>query len=592
MYAVGRVHFFPSSSYVVVCVLLVGACGTSDSPECTTSTDCSAGQICSEGRCVTAPTDSGASSDADLSDTGASSDAGLSSDSSDASHSLPLGAPCTDDVDCAGGVCLPDELGGFCSLVCTRTGDCIALTEVDTACSAWPTDSNGDTIADTVSPTCLPVPGGSFPSAHACDGDDQCASRTCQEGQCTDVCGADGDCRVGQICTSLTRAGASGATFMGCGYSELGDATRIERVDLGVMTLAAGVDGSVDCAVPPDTVSITLMAHRTGGDPLELTFSNVIDPRDTTLYEASEILALRDQAERWLPVDRGSTITMLVPNSTPDRIAFPGGTYQWTVTPIPRFDPDPGMTTVELSALIKRAPGRSVTSGTLDLNIFLVGVGVSAAAAGTDSRVQGALARLSSILASAGISLGTVSYFDITGADATRYQIIDSTEGPDSELAGLFRLSAGRTGRALNIFLVRALDAGTTSGARALGIAGGVPGPVGIHGTEHSGIASSFDPTVVGAGVTGSQVVGQILAHQIGHYLGLFHSTEQLRPCGPGEDPSMVACSPFGAGDTLEDTSLGDSTNLMYWSIVGDGTNDMISSGQRFVLLRSALVGP
>ena len=42
--------------------------------------------------------------------------------------------------------------------------------------------------------------------------------------------------------------------------------------------------------------------------------------------------------------------------------------------------------------------------------------------------------------------------------------MIDSVTGPDSELAELFRLSAGTTGRALPLFLVRGINAGGSTG--------------------------------------------------------------------------------------------------------------------------------
>ena len=86
-----------------------------------------------------------------------------------------------------------------------------------------------------------------------------------------------------------------------------------------------------------------------------------------------------------------------------------------------------------------------------------------------------------------------------------------------------------------------------------------------------------------------TQVIGQILSHEMGHYVGLFHSTEQARPCGPGEDPSTVDCAPFGGGDQLADTTRGDTTNLMYWSIVGSGTNTDLTAGQGHVYRMSAL---
>jgi hypothetical protein len=210
---------------------------------------------------------------------------------------------------------------------------------------------------------------------------------------------------------------------------------------------------------------------------------------------------------------------------------------------------------------------------------------LDATTAASDARLQGALARLETILAAVGVGIGDVRYHVISDR---RYAIIDSTAGEDSELAGLFRQSAPRSGRRLNLFLVRSISGGT-DGFRALGIAGGIPGPVGEHGTQHSGVVVAFDPAIVGTGSSGANRVGHVMAHEIGHYLGLYHVTEQSRPCGPGE---TEGCAPFGGGDTLTDTRHGDTGNLMHWSIVSSGSNIGLSMGQGFVMRVSALAGP
>lgn len=528
--------------------------GRCEGPECAGDEDCGAMQRCDGFECVPR-TDAGAA--------------------------LGPGDACARDEECTTGLCLDAAHGGFCTLPCARAADCLELSAAETGCSALPHDADGDGSPETVRQACAALPAGAAPMGGACTADDECEARLCQQGQCTEVCGSVDDCLAGQTCRTLERAGVPGATYQGCGYADRAGAVAVETIDLGTRDLRAGFLGDVELATPPDAVSVTLQARRASGDPLELSFVTVADPADTVLFDVGEIVALRDQPIRWLPVDTGESVTMLVPNTTADRVAFLPGRFAWTVSPIPRSMGDSGSARVALSALVKRAAGGTVSAGRVDLNVhFVSGVGPGASGAPTHGKMQSTLGRLETILAREGVSVGTVRYFDV--ADSS-YRIISSTDGADSELASLFRESDGRSGRAVNVFFVRSIE-GPSGGFAALGVAGGIPGPVGIHGTQHSGVVAVWDGQ-------SASVLGHVLAHELGHYVGLFHSTERLRPCGPGETPED-GCAPFGAGDQLSDTARGDDGNLMYWSIVGGGSNDELSAGQGFVLRTSAAIGP
>ena len=79
-----------------------------------------------------------------------------------------------------------------------------------------------------------------------------------------------------------------------------------------------------------------------------------------------------------------------------------------------------------------------------------------------------------------------------------------------------------------------------------------------------------------------------ILAHECGHFMGLFHTTENGRACGAGEVPSATdMCVPFGGTDVIGDTNRGDTTNLMHFVVLGSNWN--LTSGQGFVELRNPL---
>ena len=172
------------------------------------------------------------------------------------------------------------------------------------------------------------------------------------------------------------------------------------------------------------------------------------------------------------------------------------------------------------------------TPGTeLDVNIYLVGVnGITAQTAPMNQNMQSVLTAFDEIYAKAGVKLGKVRYFDITGADAQRFSVIRS----DDEVSELTTLSK-RPGDtrddvlSLNIFFVRAF----AMGGGAIGVSLGLPGPSGLHSTPASGVVftSEFIGNQVRDGSTGQRVDGNrytgiVMAHEVGHYLGLFHTTE------------------------------------------------------------------
>src|SRR5262249_37153267 len=102
-------------------------------------------------------------------------------------------------------------------------------------------------------------------------------------------------------------------------------------------------------------------------------------------------------------------------------------------------------------------------------------------------------------------------------------------------------------------------------------ISGGIPGAALLHGTIHSGVAVNASPAIY---PLGGEQLGGVMAHEIGHFLGLYHSTERAMVLY-GDDP-------------LADTMTDDKTNLMYYVALSSART--LSKGQGFVMLRSALV--
>ena len=184
----------------------------------------------------------------------------------------------------------------------------------------------------------------------------------------------------------------------------------------------------------------------------------------------------------------------------------------------------------------------------LDLHLHYVGAG-GLRPEGTRGPqvVADALDRAESLLGQAGVTLGDVCQTETVGDVARRLSRIDPPRfGLLVELPELFALSAGARGGAVHVFLVDQSD------DLSLGISGGLPGPPGMHGTGSSGVVMSvslFDD---------GQQLGRALAHELGHYLGLFHPRESddvtLDPLGdtPNAPTNLMFLSASGGADLTE----------------------------------------
>jgi hypothetical protein len=185
-----------------------------------------------------------------------------------------------------------------------------------------------------------------------------------------------------------------------------------------------------------------------------------------------------------------------------------------------------------------------------------------------------------------------VTYLDVAAWAKSRYSAgVDAARlGPCDAISQLLTLS--RPGTAVPIFLVDDIQ-GASGTSRTVGLDGAIPGPSTIGGTVASGAvvnASDVGFGACGAAMDltgcGADATAAVVAHEVGHYLGLYHVTEGTGTVfDPVADTPTCACSACAppaarascdAGTTLSsaDCSAGGSCagadNLMFWLVGGD----------------------
>jgi hypothetical protein len=156
--------------------------------------------------------------------------------------------------------------------------------------------------------------------------------------------------------------------------------------------------------------------------------------------------------------------------------------------------------------------------------------------------------------------------------------------------------------RELNIYFVdQYLD--SEPGFVLLGAAGGVPGPIGTPGTTGSGVIVAIDPRRstgwLSAGEIDHAAIAQTIAHELGHQLGLRHTTERD---GSAHDPlsDTPECSiAFNIDGTdseghvllsAEECADQDGRFVMFWEGSSAVSQTTWSYQQRDVLLASPAI--
>ena len=345
----------------------------------------------------------------------------------------------------------------------------------------------------------------------------------------------------------------------------------IEVDDMGTFTVLEEYEpgGFLQLAVPADAASATVVMGDVGDDLI--TQWSVTDPDGGIIWDTAS--DPNGYNVRCFATD--DVHSFLHPTSPAEPLRE--GTYQLE----PYSDPTPA--DVDVTAVYRI--GEPASDLVLDVTFHFVGVpGLDTSTVDGHSAFQSMLGDLDTLLFDAGVQLGDVAYEDVTSS-VDELTLIESEDGPNSELGQLLAKSGSGIERRLHAFWVQGIDYG---GLEVVGQAGSTPGPGVVQGTSHSGVALSAvdlddkpDFTAV------------LVAHEIGHYLGLFHTIEKDGfSWDPLEDTPICGAENDLNGDLLlapsECDGLGGD-NLMFWTLGGlrDATD-----AQRAVVRRHPAVGP
>lgn len=345
-------------------------------------------------------------------------------------------------------------------------------------------------------------------------------------------------------------------------------------LDMGTHTLSqsgqVGLTPQITFTLPQDILSLVLIVHGQEGATYQL--HNLTSPEGfvfngETVCDMS-LFGLFNGPNRTMQME--NVAAFLLPNTDIDLVGqkFKGGLYRVQVTGVKQQGSSmvAATGTVGLEA-IYRTGSQSLSAGDFDLNIFFTGAGgITAANGATSSKIITALENLRSIFGQVSIAVRDVRYYDAP----PQYATINTITGASNDYSNMLKYSSGKPD-GINLFLVNEIKSPIGGAGSILGMAGGIPGPPNRHGTGRSGIAVVADP------VAGGPSRGQVWAHEIGHYLGLFHSTEFVA--------QYMTC----AHDPLIDTQENDTNNLMYYT-GGNGHN--LTAGQGKVMRANPVVRP
>lgn len=472
-------------------------------------------------------------------------------------------ASCQADADCRFGYTCQDYLG---------TKICLEKSDAQTQPRNPDGSDDGEACASNINckgGTCIREADGadgqtSYPGGYcstrdcesdeACNGDALCISLG-RSTACRAKCETNSDCRSGYSCRS-----AEGGNY--CDSSiEAAITPEEEPAAQSGVEIKCGSSKKLDFSVPEGALGFYIAPYTKQNVQLAASVLTKPDGSTLNIKQDYSFLAINSQL-------LGNMSPLLFPASDQAKFktAFGGGNYSLSVSTT--------ASEVCYYVLPKMSEGTA-----LDVNIYFVGVpGVTANSAKNDQDVAQLVQTMRSIYTKMGVTVNIANYIDASSDVTKKYGVIRDVYDAFNLVATSKAQGDSLQERlAVNVFLIEDFNVSDAPGL--LGLSTGIPGMAGVHGTSGSGLV--FSTASLGKD---NKMLGQTMAHEIGHFLGLRHTTEHL---GSEHDPitDTPTCVLPDLGFVCK-----DAENFMFPFALGGDKQTKTTAGQAFVVRRNPLV--